>query len=255
MPAVLTEERQSRILDALARDGRVISAELVERLGVSLDTVRRDLSELEATGAVRRVRGGALPPATRVPAAYADREGLQSEAKAAIAARAAELVRGLETVLLGGGTTMLELARHWPSGGRTTALTPSLDVAGALLGVAGVDVYFIGGRVLADTRTAVGAEAVATIAEVRADACILGTCSLDAGHGMTLLEREEAHVARAMVEAGRQTIVLADAGKLGTVGPFVVAPPERLSTLVTDSSAPAEVVLALREHGAEVVRA
>src|SRR4051794_37525303 len=163
---MLSVERQDRIRDVLAREGRVVSADLVERLDVSLDTVRRDLSELESAGALRRVRGGALPPATSVPPQFAARAERRTEEKAAIAARAAAMAGDWAVVVLGGGTTMVELARRWPAG-RTTALTASLDVAGALVGRPGVEVVLLGGRVLPEARLAVGAETVAALAGVR----------------------------------------------------------------------------------------
>jgi DeoR/GlpR family transcriptional regulator of sugar metabolism len=252
---MLTAERHARILEALARDGRVVTAELTAVLGVSLDTVRRDLDDLEAAGSLRRVRGGAMPPATAVPPAFGARVDQRTAEKAAIADRAAGLVAGFDVVLLGGGTTMVELARRWPVGGRTTCLTPSLDVAGALLGRSGVEVVLLGGRVLPDTRLAAGPDTVAAIEQVRADACVLGTCSLDAATGITLYERDEALVAGAMIAASRTTIVLADADKLGTEGRFVAAPAARLGTVVTDASAPPASLDALRTAGVEVVRA
>jgi DeoR/GlpR family transcriptional regulator of sugar metabolism len=253
---VLTAERQRRTLEALARDGRVVSAELAERLGVSLDTVRRDLTELEAAGALRRVRGGAMPPATVVPPRHEARAELRTAEKAAIAEyAAARLARDWDVVLLGGGTTMVELARRWPAGRRTTALTAGIDVAGALAGRPDVELVLLGGRVLPDARTAVGADTVAAIAGVRADACVLGTCSLDLATGLSVYEREEAQVARAMIDAARTTVVLADADKLGTTGRFAVAPPERIDLLVTDRSAPAEILEALADRGTKVARA
>lgn len=251
---MLTAERHDRIVTALAHDGRVVSADLAAALGVSLDTIRRDLDELEAAGALRRVRGGAMPPATGTPEAFSARVDVRTAEKAAIAARAATLVAGFEVVLLGGGTTMVELARRWPAG-RATCLTPSLDVAGALLDRPGVEVVLLGGRVHPQTRLATGADTVAAIAGVRADACVLGTCSLDAASGITMHEREEAQVAAAMIDAARATLVLADAGKLGTEARFVAAPAGRLSTLVTDASAPAAALAALRGAGVEVVPA
>ena len=83
---MLTEERRQVILDRLARDGKVVVAELSSSLDMSLDTVRRDLRELADAGLVRRVHGGALPPAVgRAP--YAVRREQAPAAKAAIAQR------------------------------------------------------------------------------------------------------------------------------------------------------------------------
>src|SRR4051812_25233240 len=106
---VLASERRERLLESLAADGRVVASEAAATLGVSLDTVRRDLDELESAGTVRRVHGGALP-ARR----FADRREVDVPEKAAIAGAASGLISDGQLVLLGGGTTVLELARRLP---------------------------------------------------------------------------------------------------------------------------------------------
>src|SRR3982750_3976041 len=107
--ALLTAERREAILDALARDGKVVAARLVNELGVSEDTVRRDLRELAAQGLVQRVHGGALPPAPQ-HGSFADRRGTASEAKAELAEAAVRVLAGARVVLLDGATTNLEVA-------------------------------------------------------------------------------------------------------------------------------------------------
>src|SRR4051812_22768157 len=107
---VLAHERRERLLEALAIDGRVVASEAAAKLGVSLDTVRRDLDELEIAGAVRRVHGGAL-----LPRRFVDRRDIDVPEKAAIAEAARGLIADGQLVLLGGGTTVLELARRLPN--------------------------------------------------------------------------------------------------------------------------------------------
>jgi len=251
---VFADVRHQRILELLARDGRVATTQIAADLEVSLDTVRRDLERLDDAGVLRKVRGGALPPVTRVPAALGDRSVRRSKQKAAIGAAAARLVAKDAVVLLGGGATVVELARQWPAPGPSTVLTTSLDVALELAHRDDLELVLLGGRVLPDEHTVAGAETVAALAGLRADACVLGTCALDAHAGMTLLRREEAHVGRAMVAAARRTLVLAGAEKLGTVGPFPVAAAEAIATVVTGEGASEEVAGALADRGVEVVR-
>src|SRR3954471_9825704 len=186
---VLASERRERLLEALGADGRVVASEAAARLGVSLDTVRRDLAELEAGGAVRRVHGGALP-ARR----FADRREVDVPEKAAIADAARGLIADGQLVLLGGGTTVLELARRLPDELEATVVTSAPDVAVALLDHTAVEVILLGGRVNPETRTVVGGEAVEALRTVRADLCLLGACSLHAQAGLTVLHRDEAVV-------------------------------------------------------------
>src|SRR4051812_50092219 len=90
--AVLPDARREAILSALARDGRVVATELAGTLGVSDDTVRRDLDELAATGRVRRGRGGALPAPAATPPRMGERPEHPTPQKAAGAALAASLL-------------------------------------------------------------------------------------------------------------------------------------------------------------------
>src|SRR2546421_12885668 len=107
---VLAPERRQRLVRLLADEGRVVASEAAARLGVSLDTVRRDLDELAAAGAVRRVHGGALPPS---PSArrFVDRRDHGVAAKAANAHAARGLVAHRQGVVIGGGGARLARAR------------------------------------------------------------------------------------------------------------------------------------------------
>src|SRR5689334_4485280 len=137
---VLASERRERLLEALAADGRVVASEAAAQLGVSLDTVRRDLDELAGEGAVRRVHGGALP-ARR----FVDRREVDVPEKAAIAEAARGLIADGQLALLGGGTTVLELARRLPDTLEATVVTSAPDVAVALLEHRGLEVVLLGG--------------------------------------------------------------------------------------------------------------
>src|SRR4029077_6277752 len=111
---MLAAERRDEILARLQRDGRVVVAELVAGLSVSEDTVRRDLQELAALGLLRRVHGGA--PASRPGSRpFEQRLEIGQEKKAALAEAAVPLVESARTLILDGGTTALEVARHLPS--------------------------------------------------------------------------------------------------------------------------------------------
>jgi DeoR/GlpR family transcriptional regulator of sugar metabolism len=247
---VLAPERRQRLVRLLTDEGRVVASEAATRLGVSLDTVRRDLDELAAAGALQRVHGGALPPSPS-PRRFVDRREHDVEAKAKIAEAALGLVGDGQVVLMGGGTSVLELARRLPESLRATVITSAPDVAVALLDHAGLEVAVLGGAVHPETRTVVGAEAVDALRAIRADVCLLGACSLHADAGVTVLHREEAIVERAMLERAARVGVLAAAGKLGSAGPYVVGPIDAVDVLVTDATRTAE----LEARGIEVLRA
>lgn len=233
---MLTVERRQVILGRLERDGKVVASELVNALGVSEDTVRRDLRELAAAGLVQRVHGGALPPAPAA-ATFVQRLEIAPEAKAHLADAALPLLEGASVILLDGGTTALELARRLPHDRDCTVLTNAPPVAVALAAHPRAEVVLIGGRLLKDSQVAVGACAVDALRQVRADVCVLGICSLHPELGVTVTDHEEAQVKRAMVAASAEVLALATADKLQTAAPWVVAPLSDVTQLVTDGDA------------------
>jgi DeoR/GlpR family transcriptional regulator of sugar metabolism len=253
--AALPDQRREAILATLAREGRVVAVQLAELLGVSDDTVRRDLDELAAAGRVRRVRGGALPAASTTPHRVADRRELHAAEKARIATRAAAMLAGEEVLSLGGGTTTLAIARELARDGRPhTVLTTSPEIAVALADAPG-EVLLAGGRVEPDSRTTIGAQAIDAVRRVRAGVAVLGACSLQAAAGLTTHCAGEAEVLRAMIQSADRLLVAAESAKLGTTAAHVVAPAADVAQLVTDADAPAEEARALRDLGLEVILA
>ena len=253
---MLSAERKRLILESAGRDGRVVAAELSRRFGVSEDTIRRDLRELAAEGLLHRVHGGALPlPKPPVAVSYALRAGQAAEAKAAIAKAAASLVRAGQVIAIDGGTTPLQVVQHFPPDLRATVVTHSLPVLDALAGRAGIELIAVGGRVFGDALVTVGPVAVDAYRSLRPDLCVFGVAGIDVEAGVTALNQEEALVKRAMVEHATQVVAVAAADKLGTAGAFAVAPVSRVSHLVTDKSAPEDLLRQFAEAGLEVITA
>jgi DeoR/GlpR family transcriptional regulator of sugar metabolism len=249
---VLTAERRQAILSRLERDGKVVASELVDVLGVSDDTVRRDLRELAAGGLVQRVHGGALRPAPAT-GSFAQRLEVSPEAKAHLAEAALPLLDGADVLVLDGGTTALELARRLPPDRACTVLTNSPPVAAALASHPRAEVVLVGGRLLKDAQVTVGAAAIDALRQVRADACVLGVCSLHPELGVTTADHDEAHVKRAMVAASAEVIALATADKLRTASPWIVAPLADVTHLVTDAGS--DLTDDYASAGVSVVRA
>jgi DeoR/GlpR family transcriptional regulator of sugar metabolism len=249
----LSGERRELLLRWLHEEGRLRASDVAERLGVSLDTVRRDLQELADAGALRRVHGGALPPRSPGPADFAARRSWEEPARASVATAGARLLRAGEVIALAGGTTIAELARRLPPGFEATVLTTSPDVAAALAEHPALTVDLAGGRLHPQARTVTGAAALEAIRAVRPHVCVLSACSLHPVAGLTLRFREEAEVVRLMLERAERVLALLTASKLGTTGPYPVAETERIDLLVTDASeedtAPYEAL------GIEVIRA
>jgi DeoR/GlpR family transcriptional regulator of sugar metabolism len=251
---LLSAERRQAILEALARDGKVVAARLVDELGVSEDTVRRDLRELAAQGLVQRVHGGALAPAPQ-QGSFSRRREMSTDAKPALAQAALELLAHARVILLDGSTTNLELARRLPAGKECTVLTNSPPIAAALAEHPTAEVVMIGGRLDKRSQVTVGAATVDFLRTVHADACVLGVCALHPEAGLSTDDLEEAHVKRAMVEASADVIALATADKLRAGSAYRVAPVAELTHLVAEAAAPDELLDPYRAIGVTVTRA
>jgi DeoR/GlpR family transcriptional regulator of sugar metabolism len=233
---MLTAERRQAILGRLDRDGKVVASELVASLGVSEDTVRRDLRDLAEQGLLQRVHGGALL-APAPTGSVARRLEIARDEKVALADAALPLLEGARVIVLDGGTTPLQLARRLPESFDGTVVTNAPPVAAALAGHPRAEVVLVGGRLLKEAQVAVGAAAVEALHTVRADVCVLGICSLHPEIGVTTLHHEEAYVKRAMVACAGEVIALATADKLRTASPWVVAQLADVDHLVTDGDA------------------
>lgn len=247
-------ERQAVIVRRLQERGRVEVTDLSAVLATSEVTVRRDLDELGEAGVLRRVRGGAVNLLMRgqeLP--FALREVEATEAKAAIAARAAALVGDGEAVLLDGGTTTLALARHL-AGRRLTVMALSLHHAGVLAG-GGPDTALMlpGGTARPGELVLSGPLTESAIAGLRFDTAVLGGCGITGSGDLTTHDVADAAVMRAAARASRRTVLLADAGKFARTAMVVVAPVTDLDVVVTDSRAPDGDVEGLRRAGVEVL--
>jgi DeoR/GlpR family transcriptional regulator of sugar metabolism len=246
---VLTAERRQHILATLRRDGKVLASELSSALGVSEDTIRRDLRELSESGLLQRVHGGALP---RSPAA-ASFAARQTAAKQAIARAAVQLVRDGQVIILDGGTTTLQVAQRLPLDLRATVVTNSPPIAIALAEHPQVEVVIVGGRLYKHSLVAIGAGAVEALRAIRADICMLGVCSLHPQEGISVPDLEEAHVKRAMIAGAAEVVALASAEKLGAAAPYIVGPIGDLTHIVTEREVPAEALAPYRAQGVTII--
>ena len=254
MRPVLVPERRDLLLARLARDGRVIAKDVAGELGLSEDSVRRDLREMAAAGLCQRVYGGAVPASPAV-ADYATRQGVAVDSKARVAAAAAALVGPGTTVILDGGTTALAVARALPPGLEATVVTHSPTVAAALVDHPTVEVYVLGGRLFKHSAVTSGAAAVEAAQAVNADLFLLGVTGVHPDSGLTTGDVDEAAMKRALSRRAADTYVLASAEKIGAASPFAVLPLAAVAGVVTDAPAGDEVVDRLVRRGVAIVPA
>ena len=251
---MLTAHRRALILDVLARDGQLIAKDLATELDLSDDTIRRDLRELAADGRLQRVHGGALPASPAV-ADFSVRRHVATEGKTAVGRAAAALVRPGQTVLIDGGTTAQQLARHLPPDLAATVITHSPTIACELVSHPSIEVLLIGGRLFKHSIVTCGSIAMEAILQVSADAFFMGVTGVHPTAGLTTGDAEEAAVKRALSRRAAETYVLATSEKIGAASPFTVIPLQESTAVIIESSTPDTQVRALRRKGVELIRA
>lgn len=250
------QERHQQILETARRDGRVDVAGLAARLDVTPETVRRDLTVLERHGLVRRVHGGAIPvERLGFEPAVADRESVLTAEKERIAKAALDELPDGGSIILDAGTTTVRLAHLLPNDRELTVVTHSLPVAMVLAARPGITLLLVGGIIRGRTLAAVGTWAERALADVRADVTFLGTNGLTVEDGLTTPDLAEAAVKKALVAAGRRTVVLTDHSKVGRSDLAVVCSLADVDTIVTDSGLDPEMADELEAAGPRVVRA
>jgi len=250
---MLTSQRKKLLLDRLAAEGQLVAKTLALELDTSEDTIRRDLRELAAEGKLQRVHGGALP-ASAAMGDLALREEVSVADKVALGRFGAALVQPGQVVILDGGTTALQVARHLAPGLRATVVTHSPTVAIELARHERIEILMLGGRLFRHSMVNVGAAVIDAASRLRADLFFLGVTGVHPDAGLSTGDAEEAAVKRALHERAAETVVLASPEKLMAASPFVVAPLAQLSQLVVARGTPARVTRALRASGVRLQR-
>ncbi|MBW0119147.1 DeoR/GlpR family DNA-binding transcription regulator [Pseudonocardia abyssalis] len=230
---MLARQRQDLILDEVRSTGGVRVSDLVERLGVSDMTVRRDIETLAARGLVTRVHGGATAAGSSVEEpGFAAKSELRTAAKRAIAAAAAALVEPGASVALSAGTTTHAVASALLGVPGLTVVTNSVRVA-EVLWTGDTTVVLTGGE-RTPSDALVGPVATAALAGLHVDWLLMGVHGMDAGAGFTTPNLAEAQTNRALVASARRVAVVADNSKWGVVGLSTIAALHEVDVVVSD---------------------
>jgi DeoR family fructose operon transcriptional repressor len=247
------EERQESIVGTARAEGRVDVLTLAEKLGVTAETVRRDLTALERRGLIRRVHGGALPVERLLSEpTVATKQAHAADQKLRIAHRALQEIPDRGTLLLDSGTTSLALASLIPTDMRLTVVTNSIDIASKLAELPKVELLMLGGRVRTRTGAAVGPWMMNALAELNVDVGFLGTNGFTVDRGFTTPDQAEAAAKHAMVNAARRLVVLADSSKAGQVHLHRFADASDVALLITDDGLDQDTAHDFDAAGAEV---
>ena len=235
-------DRHQRILAMLDARGQVGAQNLADLLGVSRETIRRDLLDLDRAGRVRRVHGGAVLPEAAPEAPFANRMTTHLRAKREIARKAVGLIGPGQCVMIDAGSTTAIFAQELARLSGITVITNSVDVAQQLADRPGEParryrVVMLAGDFKQDPMETHGARTINDIYRYRADLALLAPWGVDATMGATNYFLHGAEIARAMVENAERTIVLADHSKVGVPARSVFCRIDEMDHLIVDAKA------------------
>jgi DeoR/GlpR family transcriptional regulator of sugar metabolism len=246
-------ERRERLRRIVQARRAVRVEDLKDELGVSVATIRRDLDELEDSGALRRVHGGAVTVDDRRVEAHFDTKAAEhADEKQRIASRALELVGADETIYLDSGSTCLELARLLGGRDALTVVTNNLRAIVELAG-RGPRLIVIGGELRPLSQAIVGPLSLPSIEGLYVDRAFMGTFSLSLEVGLTTTDPAEAFTKERMLSRARQVVLLADASKLGRRSFAHAGRLDQVDIVVTDAAPDAEAEEAFDQAGVRVL--
>ncbi len=229
---MLKKERQEFILHQLNLHNKILCADLSNKMGVSDDTIRRDLQELALEDKLIKVHGGALSKSFHT--AFDRKMVYNLEDKHIIAQKTAALVQSGMYILTSGGTSILEFAKSLDSNLNATFFTCSLNAAIEFAHHPSIEVVMIGDKVSKDSMLTTGPSAVQTIESIQADLCILGINSLDTQFGLSENDWEVVQIKKAMIKASKKTICIGISEKLNSQQKIKVANLDEIDILITE---------------------
>ncbi|MEX3636516.1 DeoR/GlpR family DNA-binding transcription regulator [Paraburkholderia sp. BR14320] len=248
----LAIERIDYIVQSLEASGSVSVANLSATLGVSRETIRRDLKILAEQGRANLVHGGAAKRPVAEPS-LASREAVNALGKAAIGAAAARLVADGMVVLIDSGSTTLGLAEALQHHRDLTVITNSLPIALMLCRAPGVKVVVLGGDIDPNDEAAIGVETMTALSHFRVDLVFVGVGGISPEGEFTDYSRLAAEQRHLMMKSGKKVYVLADHSKFEQQTPVLIAPVPHIAGLIVDAEPPAGIVRACAEQRWEVI--
>lgn len=249
---MLKEERQQTILSEVELHNRILLTDIAETLDVSIDTVRRDVKELDAVNKLRKVHGGAISlgfttNSTRNSNIY------KLEEKSKIAEKAVTLLKDGSVIFVDGGTTCLELARLIPMNLDLTCFTHSLPVAMELLNKPNVTVILVGGQVSKESQIAIGANAIHNLSEIKVDYSFIGTGYVDSHYGLTEFDWDIVQVKKAVIKCSKKTVLLSISEKLNSQHRYKTCDINAINTMITELDPADHLLNSFRNHDIRIL--
>ena len=251
----MKSERKDFILDKIRREKKIKAQEIVQEFNVTMETVRRDLEELEEMGLLRRVYGGAIEGRIYEPEpSYDTRTVTRLSEKQAMAKEAVKLIEDEETVFIDGGTTCLEVAKELAkSDKRIVAITNALTVAEVLLTNSNMKVIILGGVLNQGETTVTNILNHNQIDMFNFQKTIMGAASISPSQGVTDYNLDVTILKKEIIESSDKVIFVADHSKFNKRVRYTVASYNEIDVVITDAETSEDDIRILESDGIEVI--
>jgi DeoR family transcriptional regulator, glycerol-3-phosphate regulon repressor len=239
--------RQTEILEIARREGRVVVEDLARRFDVTLQTIRRDLTELSDTGYLNRVHGGAVPSAGVTNLGYEQRRRMHADAKARIGRACARAIPNHSSIILNLGTTTESVAHALLEHRNITVITNNTNVANILMANSSCDIVVTGGPLRRSDGGLVGSMTAQVFEQFKVDYAIVGASALDGDGDILDFDLAEVRVSETILRQARKAYLVCDHSKLERSAPVRLASLADIDIFFTDRQVPPE----LKRHCAE----
>ena len=255
MTPVALSFRQTEILEIARAEGKVVVENLAERFGVTVQTIRRDLSELADAGKLDRVHGGAVIRSGVTNIGYEERRSLNADSKTAIARTCAAMIPENSSLFLNIGTTTEAVARELLQHRNLTVITNNINVANILVTNESFDVIVAGGVLRRSDGGLVGDLTTHAIEAFKVDFAIIGTSALDTDGDLLDFDPQEVRASRTIIRQSRKTFLVTDSSKLSRSAPVRIASLSEIDAIITDRPLPQPLARKCAEWETEIILA
>lgn len=248
------KERHQRILSMLNSNQIVNANDLSELLDVSRETVRRDLLELENSGLIDRVHGGAVLPNKGDEAPFEKRKDVQTRAKQDIASKAISLIKPGASIIVDAGTTTSVFGHYLAKLSGIMVVTNSIDIAQTIKASgADIDIILLGGQLALDVPATYGELTLSEIKRFNVDLAFISPVAVHPDKGVFSYALKEAEIAKAMIVQASKNVILCDRTKLGKTNRVRFAEIMQINYLITDSLVKPEQIKPFKKNGIEII--
>ncbi|PIB25211.1 DeoR family transcriptional regulator [Amylibacter kogurei] len=244
--------RHPDILKAARAEGKVTVDGLAEKFGVTLQTIRRDLSELADAGKLERVHGGAILPSGVSNIGYEERRQLNAEAKAKIAKACAASIPNGSSVFINIGTNTEAVARELLFHKNLMVVTNNMNVANILVDNADCEIVVVGGSLRRSDGGLIGNLTIRAIEMFKFDLAIIGCSALDDDGDILDFDIQEVGVSQTIIRQARKTFLVSDHSKFKRSAPIQIGSLGAIDTFFTDQKLPAPLAKKCKEWGTTI---